>query len=520
LTGSLSSPPPSPPLDPDSLPRSIPKCHQIIRDLLARTISLEARIAELELKNRRNNRALHDRRSANVATEDLSDSAKTAYEESKQELEAEKSNLSITEEETSQGGKGGGRKVPTLANRERIEEHRIEDPKMLACPCCGTKRVIIGFDVSYQLDLIKAAFETVKHVMLQYACEECKAEVVTAEGPERPIDRGYATPGLMSYVAVSKFDWHLPLYRQEKIYLSLGVPIGRASMCRWLQEGAEIAKIVVERMKELVRKCRVVQADETPLKLIKKGKGKCHKAHIWQVRGDNSKPYTIYHFTETGEGKHVADLLQGFTGIFQTDGASVFNSVIENGAVRANCVAHAYRKFEDARASDKEKADQAIVIFKSLYDIERVVKNLSDDERKDIRQRLSKPKLEKLKEWLDEQAPLVLPKSALGEAVEYCLNRWDALSLFTEHGNMLIDNNVVEAGMKPVALGRGNWLFAGSVEGGQTAALYMTLVQTCHRLGVDPFEYLKDVFTRLPSTPISEIDQFLPDRWREAHMTS
>ncbi|MBI1268654.1 MAG: transposase [Cryomorphaceae bacterium] len=121
-----------------------------------------------------------------------------------------------------------------------------------------------------------------------------------------------------------------------------------------------------------------------------------------------------------------------------------------------------------------------------------------------------------LKKWLDEQAPLALPKSALGEAIDYCLNRWDALCLFVEHGNMQIDNNIVEAGMKPVAIGRSNWLFAGSVEGGQTAATYMTLIQTCHRLSIDPFEYLKDVFTRLPSTPISQIDQFLPDRWKKA----
>lgn len=510
----------TPDLDPASLPRSIPKCHQIIRDLLARTVSLEERIAELELKNNRNKRTIHGRHSANVPSKDLSDSAKAAYEENMHELEAEKSKLKIPDKDKRQRGKGGGRKAPTLANRERTEEHRIEDPQLLACPCCGTKRVVIGFDVSYQLDVIKAAFETIKHVMLRYACDECKGEVVTAEGPERPINKGYATPGLMSHIAVSKFDWHLPLYRQEKIYLSLGVPIGRSSMCRWLQEGAETAEIIVERMKELIRKSRVVQGDETHLKLIKKGKGKCHKAHIWQVRGDDSYPYTIYHFTETGEGKHVVDLLQGFTGIFQTDGASVFNGVIEGGAGRANCIAHAYRKFEDARASDKEKADHAIVIFKSLYDIERVIADLSEDERKDIRHRLSKPKLEKLKEWLDEQAPLVLPKSALGEAIEYCLNRWDALCLFTEHGNLSIDNNIVEAGMKPVALGRGNWLFAGSVEGGRTAATYMTLVQTCHRLNIDPFEYLKDLFTRLPSTPISEIDQFLPDRWKETHQSN
>lgn len=514
MTSSLSTP--SPVIDSDNLPRTVAGCHRIIKDLHTYIDSLEERIAELEKMNRRYNRALYGKRSANVPSEDLADSARAAYEESKNELEAEKAKLNTAENGNQTKKKGGGRKAPSYAASETTAEHRIENPALLACPCCGDKRVIIGFKVSYQLEVTRPKFEKIKHVMLKYACENCQAEVVTAEGPERPIDKGYATPGLMSYVAVSKFDWHLPLYRQEKIYLSLGVPIGRSSMCRWLQEGAGIAGILVKRMKELVRKCRVVQGDETHMKLIKKGKGKCHKGHIWQLRGDSSYPYTIYHFTETGEGSHVDELLQGFTGIFQTDGASVFNGVIEGGALRANCIAHAYRKFEDARTSDKEKADQAIVVFKSLYDIERVIADLSEEDRKEFRQRLSKPKLVALKNWLDEQAPLALPKSALGEAIEYCLNRWDALCLFVEHGNLQIDNNVVEAGMKPVAIGRSNWLFAGSVEGGQTAATYMTLIQTCHRLNIDPFEYLKDVFTRLPSTPISQIDQFLPDRWKEA----
>lgn len=513
---SLSSPIAN--INPSNLPRNLAQCHEIIRVLLAHTISLELRIAELEQKNARSKRALHGPHSARVPAGDLSESAKAALAESRKELEDEQSTWDKPADDTQpEKNKGGGRKAPTLAKRERTEEHRIDDPLLLPCPCCGTKRVVVGFDVSYQLDVMQAVFETIKHIILRYACPECQGEVITAEGPERPIDRGYATPGLMAYVAVSKFDWYLPLYRQEKIYLSLGVPIGRASMCRWLQEGADMARIIVARMIKLLPQCRVIQGDETHMKLIKKGKGKCHKAHVWQVRGDDSCPYTIYHFTETGEAEHISQLLEGFTGIFQTDGASVFNGVIDNGATRANCVAHAYRKFEDARASNKELADQAIVIFKSLYDVERAIDGHSEEDRKDIRQRLSKPKLARLKEWLDEQAPLALPKSALAEAIDYCLNRWEALCLFVEHGNMSIDNNIVEAGMKPVALGRGNWLFAGSIEGGQTAAIYMTLIQTCHRLGIDPFEYLKDVFTRLPSTPISEIDQFLPDRWKAAN---
>jgi transposase/uncharacterized small protein (DUF1192 family) len=520
--GAKNMPDSKSPVDPNSdhLPNDLPECHRLITSLrkevkylslVADTVAeLKQRIAELEKQVRRRNRMVFGKRSAKVPAKALTGTGKEVYQQSLDELEAEKTRLQLAPEEEKHGG--GGRTAPKKAPTQRTIPHKLTDPADLACPCCGKPRKTIGFKASYQLDVIKAAFETLKHIEYKYACPDCQGQVELASKPYQPIDKGYAAPGLIAHVAVSKFDWHLPLYRQERIYRAQSVPIARSSMCRWLKEGADMLDVIVKRMHELMLNSRLIQSDETTMPVIKKGLGKVHRGYIWLYRDEK---YIIYDFTESRNGYHPERMMKGYKGVFLTDGAPVFNGVIRNGAIRAGCSAHAFRYLEDARAEDPEQADYAIAIMKSLFDIERVAAELSEDERKDLRQRLSKPKLAALRSWIDEQAPLVLPKSAMGDAITYLDNQWDALCYFADSGFVPSHNNASENGLRPAVLGRKNFLFAGSVDGGHTAAVWMSLIHTCRLHSIDPWEYLKDVLTRLPSTPTSQIDQFLPDRWKK-----
>jgi transposase len=510
------------------LPDNLPECHKLITDLrneikalkssaveMAEEMKiLKTRMAELEQQLRVRNRMIFGKSSAKVPAASLTGTGKVVYDQSFNELESEKADLKIAPNENKHGG--GGRTAPKNAPQQREIEHKITEPQALACPACSQPRKVIGFEVSYQLDIIKTIFETLKHIQYRYACPDCEEQVALAPKPYQPIDKGYATPGLIAHIGVSKFDWHLPLYRQERIYLAESVPLARSSMCRWLKEAADMLDIIVKRMHQLMLDSRLIQSDSTGMPVIKKGLGQTHKGSTWLYRDDK---YMLYKFTETGEGIHPETVLAGFKGVLLTDGADVFNGVIRGGATKAGCWSHLFRYFEEARKED-ERADYALAIIKSLFDIERVAAELPEEERKDLRHRLSKPKLVVLKSWADEIRQSVLPKDPLGKGLTYLQNQWDALCLYADTGFVPSHNNASENGLRPAVLGRRNWLFAGSVEGGHTAAIWMTLVHTCRRLKINPFDYLKDTLARLPATPTSQIDQFLPDKWKELQETT
>jgi transposase len=212
-------------------------------------------------------------------------------------------------------------------------------------------------------------------------------------------------------------------------------------------------------------------------------------------------------------------ILAGYTGILQTDGSNKYNEIIEKGATASNCWAHVHCYFEDAWKVDPVAAELPMGIIKSLFDIERVAITLSDDERKQLRQRLTAPKITLLKDWLDERKMIEPPKIKLADAIKYTLNRWPTLLVYLDHPFVEISNNASERSVKPMVISRRNWLFAGSEEGGRTAATIMSIIETCKRLRINPFEYMKDVLTRFPSAKTSQIDDFLPDRWLALRQT-
>ncbi|MBN8659072.1 MAG: IS66 family transposase [Candidatus Obscuribacter phosphatis] len=235
--------------------------------------------------------------------------------------------------------------------------------------------------------------------------------------------------------------------------------------------------------------------------------------------GDSSNPYTIYDFSETEHAMYPEKILKGFKGVLLSDGTNKFNGIIAAGATSANCWAHVHCRFEEAWLDDKTTVEFPMGVIKSLFDIERVAKNLTEEQRKDMRLRLAKPKLALLKNWLDQNALKEPPKSKLVDAISYTLNRWDALCLYADTGYVDISNNACERSIKPIVLRRSNWLFAGSIDGGRTSAILMTLIQTCERLKINSFEYLKDVLTRFPNANIRDLDDFLPDRWLALRQT-
>lgn len=485
------------------LPDNLADCHTLIRELFERVAELEKQISR---KNRRDFGTV----SAKVDSSLLTGTGKAIHTQTTDELDAEMVRLNIV----SEAKHGGGRSAPPASLETRKQEHRL-GPKEIPCPCCGEPREIIGFDVSHQIEFVRSLFECIQHVMFKYACKNksCEVRIVPAQKPYQPIDKGLPGPGLLTKIATDKFWLHLPLYRQEQVFTALSIPINRSSMCRWLKEVAALLAPIVKRMRQQILNSRVVQSDATTLPVIKKGLGKAHRGIIWVYRGDADYPYVFYDYSDTEHAIYPERVLNGYQGILQTDGTNKINGIIKNGATAANCWAHVHCDFEDAWKKDPVSAEFPMGVIKSLFDIERVAKTLSEADRKDLRHRLAKPKLAQLKVWLDEMHLVEPPKTRLGEAISYTLNHWDGLLTYLDYPFVEISNNGSERSIKPMVLSRRNWLFAGSEEGGRTAATIMSIIETCKRLNINPFEYMKDVLTRFPSAKTSQIDDFLPDRW-------
>lgn len=502
------------PSDPNYLPDNLPECHKLITDLRNKVKSLEQRVAELEKQLSRRNRAAFGQKSAKVDATLLTGTGKAIHIQTANELDTEKDRLNIVPDKK----QGGGRSAPGTALETRKVEHRI-DASEIPCPGCGQPREIIGFDVYHQIEFVRSLFEHIQHILFKYACKKCNGQIVTAQKPYQPIDKGLPGPGLLAKIATDKFWLHLPLYRQEQVFTALSIPVSRSSMCRWLKEVAGLLAPIVKRMNRLILNSRVIQSDATSLPVIKKGLGKTHRGIIWVYRGDADHPYVFYDYSDTEHSIYPEKILKGYTGVVQTDGTNKFNEIIGKGATAANCWAHVHCYFEDAWKNDPVSAEFPMGIIKSLFDIERLAITLSEVERKDLRQRLAKPKTTLLKAWLDEINFVELPKTKLGDAISYTLNRWPALLVYLDQPFVEISNNASERSIKPMVLSRKNWLFAGSEEGGHTAATIMSIIETCKRLRINPFEYMKDVLTRFPSAKTSQIDDFLPDRWLALRQT-
>ena len=423
---------------------------------------------------------------------------------------------------------GHGRK-PLPARLPRPPVMHDVPLEQLPCPDCGALRKCIGAEVREQLEYVPASLIVIEHVRPKYACPDCMAHVVIAERLPEPIEKGLPGPGLMAHVITNKYADHLPLYRQEGILLRQGIELSRSTLCDWMAIAAELLAPIVTRMHSEVLKSQVVQNDDTPVKVQDHdGKG-LKTGRLWASVGDHNNPYVVYHYTPDRSGAGPAAIFQGFEGYLQADAYSAYDGLYISGTIiEVGCMMHARRKFYEARTSDPLRAHRALAWIKLLYDVEREAKEKHEAQgyeafvaaRHALRGERSRLIFKQFQDWLEAEASQVLPKSPIGEAIGYARNHWAALERPLDVGFLELDNGACERALKPVAIGRKNWLFVGSDRGGQTAAVLMSLCTTCKNLGIDPQAYLRDVLDRISTHPARRIEELLPDRWQAMRLAS
>ena len=402
------------------------------------------------------------------------------------------------------------------AQLPRIERHHEID--QTHCQC-GQPFKRIGEEVSEQLDCVPAQFFVLRHIRGKYACACCQT-IQAAPMPAQIIDKGIPAAGLLAQVVVAKHDDHLPLYRQEEIYARSGVHIARSSMAQWIGIcGVRLAPLA-EALKDFILSHSVIHVDETPVSLLAPGKGKTRRAYVWVYRTTNfvARRAVLFDFTTSRAGEHPRRVLQGFGGTLVTDDFSGYHELHAQGVTAAFCMAHARRKLYEAhKLNGSQIAGQAVTLIAKLYEIEREAREFEPEARWLLRRQRSRPIVDALHTWLTEQRQKLANADVTAKAIDYSLSNWRALTRYLDDGNVPIDNNAAENAVRPLCVGRKNWLFVGSQQAGERAAVVMSLIESAKLNGHDPWAYLKDVFERLPTLKQRDLAQLLPHNWRPAN---
>ena len=415
---------------------------------------------------------------------------------------------------------GHGRKpLPDELPRERVE-HDVP-PESKRCGKCGAELEKIGEEVTRQLDYVPASFVVREHARAKYACKRCEETVVLAPLPPQPIEKGLPGSGLLAHVLVSKYADHLPLYRQEGIYKRQGVELSRSTLCDWVRDCATLLGPIVRAMTREVLASKKIHTDDTPVPVQDRlHPTRTRTGRLWVYLGDRHHPYTVYDYTPSRKRDGPVRFLGDYKGYLQADAFGGYDAIYAGKEViEVACWAHARRKFHDALPTDPERGHAALAYIGQLYAVEREAreKELDAEARRALRDERSRPMLESFRRWLDAQALAALPQSPLGGAIGYALGQWRALNRYLDDGDLEIDNNPAERALRRVAIGRKNWLFAGSDAGGRRAAIIYSIIATCARHDVDPFAYLRDVLERVATHPSSGIAALFPPNWKAAH---
>ena len=401
----------------------------------------------------------------------------------------------------------------------RVEHHH--EPESTTCPTpeCGQPMVRIGEDVSERLDIVPAEFFVHRHIRGKWACKCCQRLVQEPVDPQI-IDKGVPTAGLVAHTLVAHFVDHLPYYRLEQINARSGVHTPRSTLASWSGAGGASLTPLYQAHRDFVLSAKVLHADETPVRMLDPGAGKTAKAYVWAyARGEHDgTPGVIYDFC-TGRGsKYPADFLAEWTGTLTCDDYGGYDVVFRRaGCVEAGCLAHARRKFDElAKANASPVAAQALLRIARIYRVESQAREMTVEARLAHRQQYSRPLWDELHAWTKLERTRVPDGGGIAGALDYSLKRWSALGRFLDDGAVSVDNNHIENLVRPWALGRKAWLFAGSELAGKRAAMVMSLVQSAKLHGHDPWVYLKDVLERLLAHPNHRIDELLPHRWKPA----
>jgi transposase len=404
--------------------------------------------------------------------------------------------------------------------RQALPDHlpRIDyrhEPQSCACAQCGGALTQIGEDISEKLDMEPARFFVNRHIRPQYACRACET-ISAAPLPPAIIDGGLGAVGLFVWVIISKYVDHLPLYRLEQIAARQGVGLTRVTLAQWVGRIGVALEPLADRLAELLRQRLILHADETPVAQLNPGAGKTKRAYLWAYHSnvlETGPPLVVFDYQSTRAGVHARTFLAGWAGHLMVDDFGGYKALFDNGVIELACLAHARRKFfEIQAASPSPIAAEALVRIGQLYQIEAQAKDLGVPERAGLRERYAQPLLAQLREWMISTRMSVAEGSGTARALDYSLKRWEALSRYATRGDLPIDNNPVENAIRPIALGRKNWLFTGSERAGKRAAAIQSLLGTAKLNGLDPALWLRDTLEKLPLWPNSRIDELLPLR--------
>jgi transposase len=518
-------------LDAPTLPSDIAACHAMIGQLLENLQNATRKLSQMEHQLQQLLRRLYGRSSEKIDPRQMALFAEMLKAlEAQNQLAEEPPPPAPVAAPTDRKGHGR-RRIPDDLPRERVIHDLPEEEK--PCPCCGTMRTLIGQETSEQLDYVPAQVKVLEHVRLKYICKECEKntaeggpQIQTAEKPLSPIEKGLAAPGLLSYVIVSKYADSLPLHRLEKILKRHDIEIARSTMCDWMRQSAEALRPLYDLMIREVRASKVIHTDDTPVDVQDPRSGKTREGRFWVYLGDPSHPQIVFDYTPNRKRDGPMSFLNGWgkddLRYLQADAFGGYDGIYAGQAggnvVEVACWAHCRRYFHDARKSDYRHSAQALAYIKLLYDVEKDAADLPPGERAAVRQERSAPILVQFRSWLGELQAVrggpVLPKSPMGEAITYALNQWAALCVYLLDGELAIDNNASERALRRIAIGRANWTFLGSDNGGATAAVLFSLIATCERHDVNPFAYLRDILTRIASYPHHRLAELTPNRWK------
>ena len=428
---------------------------------------------------------------------------------------------------TSNTNKINQAKANASSGRRPLPDHLLRvvvdhdlPPEQQYCAHCQTALTHIGADVTEQLDLVPAQLLVKQHTRAKYVCSHCQNRLVTAPLPAQQIDKGLAGSGLLAEVLINKYQDALPLYRQQQRWQRLGYTLTRSTLCDWVRQCARQLKPIVMAMQQaFLFSSPKLHTDDTTLPVL--APHKTHTGRLWTyVGGSATTPACVVYQYSPTRAQHVPlTFLQHYHGFLQADAYAGYDACYkDNRIIEVACWAHARRRFMDIVKSTPVPtlADELLAYIGQLYAIERNVKAMTDQQRYYARRRQVKPVLRRIHRWLTQYQPVTLPRSPLGQAINYCLNHWRALMNYLRRGYLSIDNNMAERAIKPLVIGRKNYLFAGSHQGAENAAVIYSLIETCKVLGINTYAYLKDVLERLPTTLMKNIHELLPQNWQLA----
>jgi transposase len=505
------------PIDPNSLPQDAAVLKQMLVDV---TVQLEKTQKLLRQLLAARTGVRSEQLSADqlrLFAQELGVDAAGVSEADRDDDDSDSDPPASVNEHAGAGKPRGRRPLPSHLKRERVVHDLSEADKH--CGDCHQELRHIGEEVSERYEYIAAQMLVVEDACQKYACS---CTVKTATKPPRPIEKSTAGASLLAHVIVSKVADHLPVHRQAKMLRRFGVEIADQTMCGWMRQSAELLAPLYQQLKHFVLASKVVGTDDTPVKVLDRMLPHTRRGRFWPYVGDRGHPAVVYDYTPTRERAGPEQFLKSYRGYLQADAYAAYDSFFidpARGLVEVGCWAHARRHAYNARENEPTRMGAVLAYVAQLYALEKRARRcgIHGEALRLLREQTSRPVLEQLHTYLLKIKDELLPKSEAGQAVAYMLKNWAALTRYLDDGDLPIDNNHTERSLRGVAVGRNNWTFLGSDRGGRTMAVLRSFVSSCELVKVDPFDWFRDVLSRIATHSIQQLDELLPHRWAPSH---